>query len=224
MLDNIDQECGSLGRFRRFSGIVVKGVMPTLLVMIILSGIVTLPVSPMPWFDEVYIASVTESFLETRKLALGINPLRDTQELTYGPVFFFLQATCFNVLGVGAVQSRLVGFLAGIGIAFLLYRLLRSWELPKHFCLVAMTLLLSDYAFGRGMYSGRMDLVATFLLMLAVLVIETTRDRHLVGLAVAGVVSGLAVLTTPTSVYAEKLVARDRFSIRINRDKRIQRT
>ena len=182
--------------------VLQRNAIAAVISVVIASGLATLPISPMPWFDEVYFASITESYLDTGEFKLGINPLRAKQELTYGPIFFFIQGVSFQLLGFGVFQARLPGFISGLGIALLMHRLLRGWGVSKGLASSVVITLLADYMFGRGMHSGRMDLIAVFFVFVSLLMIDRIGERAAFGFAFAGIFSGLAVLTTPRICFA----------------------
>ena len=170
--------------------------------LVIISGFMTLTRSPMPWFDEVYMASIGDSLKNEGRFDLGVNPLRTEPEYVYGPIYPLLQAASFHFLGTNAIGARLPSFIAGIGISILLCALLRCWQVPKAFCGWGAVLVLSSYMFGRGMYSGRMDLVAVFFLFITLFLLEQSRANGVWVIGLAGVSCCAAVLTTPRIAFA----------------------
>lgn len=168
-------------------------------------GLVTLSRSPIPWYDEVFMASISESWLASGKFSLGINELHTEEIVTYGPVYFYLQGNLFHSLGMNIYTVRLPGFLAGIGIVYITFVLLRHWAIARKSALLFCLILSMDHMFGRGMYSGRMDLIAILMILLGLhaLQLSLARGRHvkILLLCVAGVLAGLSCVTTPRVIF-----------------------
>jgi hypothetical protein len=168
-------------------------------------GMTTLSRSPLPWYDEVFLASVSESWVSSGEFTLGINKLRTNEILVYGPVFFYIQGCLFNFFEMNIYTVRLPAFIAGIGIVCVSFSLLRKWEVPtglaKAFCLA----LAMDHMFGRGMYSGRMDLVALFMVLLALRVLQFAVAKpakvQTCLLCAVGLLAGISCLTTPRVIF-----------------------
>lgn len=64
------------------------------LLLIIAYHLFTLEIQPLPWFDEVYFASIADNFINNGSLVpeIGSYARNGRPALTYGPVYFFLQA------------------------------------------------------------------------------------------------------------------------------------
>ena len=168
-------------------------------------GLATLSRSPVPWYDEIFMASISESWLASGKFSLGINELHTEEIFTYGPVYFYLQGNLFNAFGMNIYTVRLPAFLAGMGVVCITFFLLRSWAIPRYSALLFCLILSMDHMFGRGMYSGRMDLIAILIISLALCALRLSLTKRLRTqlplLCVAGVLAGLSCLTTPRVIY-----------------------
>ena len=168
-------------------------------------GFATLSRSPIPWYDEVFMASISESWLASGKLALGINELRSEEILTYGPVYFYLQGNLFRLFEMNIYTVRLPGFLAGVGVVCITFSLLKQWGITSKSARVFCLILSMDHMFGRGMYSGRMDLIAILMILLALYALQSSHTTPLRKqtclLCLAGALAGISCLTTPRVIF-----------------------
>ena len=168
-------------------------------------GLATLSRSPLPWYDEVFLASISESWIASGKLALGINKLRTEEILVYGPAYFYLQGSLFNLFEMNIYTVRLPAFLAGGGIVCVTFFLLTQWGISEKSARVYCLILAMDHMFGRGMYSGRMDLIAILMILLALYALQysltTPLRKQICFLCMAGALAGISCLTTPRVIF-----------------------
>jgi Dolichyl-phosphate-mannose-protein mannosyltransferase len=172
------------------------------LIVIMILTIVLLPISPLPWYDEVDFASITRSFALTGKLICAANDLYFTQPHTevlyYGPVYFVLQSFIVKAFGFGMLQMRWLNFVAGIAclpLFFQLYRRLLNRRLDNSARLFFAVLMLADYTYFQDMHSARMDLVALCFLLSGLVVVDSHSKAS--RFAVSGLLIGLGLLCTP---------------------------
>ncbi len=176
-----------------------------LLILIILGyllyNFLTLAISPIPWFDEVWFASITHSFITKGKFLLEICPLRtDKEVLAYGPVYFLLTAASVKLLGFGIFSFRLVNFLFGLANIYVFYNIIKYFIKDRLWVLLTTLLIIFDNIYCSNIHGGRMDSVAIFfcLVSLNALLIDKLKPRNLL---LSGVFAVLAILTTPRSGF-----------------------
>jgi len=157
--------------------------------------------SPLPWFDEVFFASITHSYIENGLFNLSLAPLYNSSEvLTYGPVYFVLNSFIINILGFGIFQFRLLNFLANTSAIFILSLILKKYNIPVKERLLLILIYLLDAMYIINSHSGRMDGVAVFfMLFFTYLVLNYNKNFWI--LPLSGVFFGLAVLTTPRAIF-----------------------
>lgn len=164
----------------------------------------TLPISPLPWFDEVAFASITHNVMSIGKM---IWPEVSEQEefLAYGPVYFYVQHLLMKLLGFGIYSFRLLNLLSGLGLVAILYFMLRHLRFGSYWALLMATLLLFDVIFNQNLHSGRMDLFSFFLGVISYVIFYFPLKNKLLQIylspALSGVVFSLAYLSTPRSIY-----------------------
>ncbi len=156
----------------------------------------TLAYSPLPWFDEIYMAGITKSLITNGTYELATAPsFKSGEVLIYGPVYFALTSTSVKLFGWGAFQFRIINLLFGLGTIFLSALILNKYTNKKRYLLPFITILLLDIMFFMNSHSGRMDCVALFFVILSLffLINYKKKTKYLF----VGFSMGLAVLTTP---------------------------
>ena len=167
----------------------------------------TLIYSPLPWFDEVSFASITNSYLkhhtffeEARIIVLP------QQKLDYGPVYFVMQAALMKLLGFGIFNFRLTGLLFGFVDLFLVYKICRQLKFNDGATVVALMLIALEPNFNQFLHSGRMDFVTLFFFFLSYLsfvkIPGSERAKGTLWALATGVLLAGAILTTPRIIYA----------------------
>ncbi len=167
----------------------------------------TLIYSPLPWFDEVSFASITNSYLkhhtfyeEARIIVLP------GQKLDYGPVYFVMQAAVIKLLGFGIFNFRLTHLLFGFVDLFLVYRICRQLKFTEVATIMTLVLLALEPNFNQFLHSGRMDFVTLFFFFLSYLsFVKVPGSDRLRGALLAlatGVLLAFAILTTPRIIFA----------------------
>jgi Dolichyl-phosphate-mannose-protein mannosyltransferase len=178
-----------------------KILLAALIVTAIL-GVLLLPISPLPWYDEVDFASISRSYAATGKFICSANQLYfnspSTEVLYYGPVYFFLNALVIKAIGFGIVQMRCLNFLAGIAcipMFLTLFRRLTNHAMGRNSMFIFAILMLADYTFFQDMHSGRMDLLALMFLLGGLIIVKP--NASLIRFLLSGALIGVALLTTP---------------------------
>jgi Dolichyl-phosphate-mannose-protein mannosyltransferase len=166
----------------------------------------TLAASPLPWFDEICFTSMTQDYILHHTLFDTSRTVsQNEQVLAYGPVYFFLQSLVARCFGFGIFQFRSLNLLAGIADLAIVYRLCRHLRFSTLAATLVLVLLALDPAFNQDLHSGRMEFVTLFFLLSALLLFVTNSSIYRA--LFAGVLLGLAFLTTPRIVFAFSLFA-----------------
>lgn len=150
----------------------------------------------LPWFDEVFLADITNSLLSDNTYSLNLL-LSPKEVLTYGPVYFYAQKIIVIIFGFGMWQFRLLNLLSGISIIIIILILAKRLNISKlNFCLL-LVMIAFDSRFMFNMTSGRMDLFSLVLFMWGWLLFQNSSQRRYLSIIVAGILSSLSFLTTP---------------------------
>jgi hypothetical protein len=90
-------------------------------IVVVLSTI-TLSKSPLPWYDEIFFADVTNNLIKSGKLELNVIASKEGSPVyIYGFLYFLIQKYLAFDLGISMLQFRLVNFISGILVVFLLF-------------------------------------------------------------------------------------------------------
>ncbi len=170
------------------------------LLLIIAYHLFTLEIQPLPWFDEVYFASVADNFINNGSFVPEIaSYARDGRPaLTYGPVYFFLTGLSMKFFGFGIGQFRIVALLSGLLCVRLTYSIVKS-QIPaeswKYKILIIS--ILTDPFFSLAFHQGRMDLTALCFCLIAIFYFLKGGNSNILVSGIAGV---LSLLTTPRAI------------------------
>lgn len=134
-----------------------------ILIVLIVWHLISINISPLPWFDETVFASVTRSFLINHNFNLSICPLlTKNQILAYGPVYFLLTSLNCKIFGFGLFQIRIINLLfAGFSV-IIITKIQKLLLIRSVYIKYTFLLLIFDVIFIQNAHSGRMDLVALF--------------------------------------------------------------
>lgn len=174
-------------------------------ILFVLYHLFTLDISPIPWFDETFFASITSSYTNSGKFLLSIAPYQYSGELfIYGPIYFWTTSFVTQILGFSIFSFRLTGLIAGFACIFLFYKIMNLY-IEKRILLFLITAAFAlDSLFNSNMHTGRMDSLALFFALLSIyLYLKASIKREYIKspLYAAWVFSGfffsLALLTTP---------------------------
>jgi 4-amino-4-deoxy-L-arabinose transferase-like glycosyltransferase len=183
-------------------GIKIKAVLFLFLALYLAYHLFTLPLNPLPWFDETFFASISKSYAETGRLIPQIaQEMWQGQEIfIYGPVFFFLESISIHLFGFGIFQYRIVPFLFGILTIIAIFSLLKEYCHTKKWPFLAVVAFSLDPFLNLSMHEGRMDLVAAFFMVMSVLCMAKSGRQHThLYYFVSGLFAVLSLLTTPRS-------------------------
>jgi len=175
---------------------------------------ITLSIFPLPWYDETYMAAIGKAFLETGDFTKTLALYTDipTQDLRYGPVYFFFVAFVFKFFGFGIFQYRLISLFAGFWTLWLTYKLFKSEKNSEVNTIALVAFLAIDSFYFRCMHEGRMDLLASgFMLSASLLLLKVITSNELQKIVIwmlsAGILSAISLLTSPRLGFALPFVA-----------------
>lgn len=160
----------------------------------------SLPVSPLPWFDETFFASITNAWVEGRGFQAEVQDLmnRNRDILLYGPVYFWLTAIPVHLFGLDIMSFRMVNVIFGALLLWVFYKMLRQLGVEILIARWLVLLAAMDVIFIQNAHSGRMEMVALFFALNAFWfyfkIRQNPTSTALIWMALAGV---LAFLTTP---------------------------
>lgn len=166
---------------------------PYFFIFLLLYGCVhglTLARSPLPWFDEVFFASLSRNFWEEGTFFVP-NTVIGYEIKLYGFVYFALTGLAQSWAENSVFAFRFVNFCAGMGVAYWLFRSASP-------TLLALCIFLLDPFFALCLHEGRMDLCATLFILLAYTCLQKNSPTQQ---ALAGLFSVLALLTTPRVAF-----------------------
>ena len=173
----------------------------------ILYHFITLIYSPIPWFDEVSLASVTDSYIKngTYYETCRILVIPD-EKLVYGPLFFMLQAFIIKILGFSIFSVRLSSLVFGIIILGMIYKICQHFRFSTAATFVAIAIVAFEPNFNQFLHSGRMDFMTLFFFLLSYLVYIKVANGVNAKTALQGLIIGVllacAALTTPRIIFA----------------------
>lgn len=170
------------------------------ILLIILWHLWSLQYSPLPWFDETFFASITNSFINSKGFQLEICPLQTggVPVLTYGPVYFLLTAIPIKLAGLGIFQFRIISLVFIFMVIILFSKIIRNFGLNKTYQKWLIILIVFDVIIVQNSHSGRMDMVALFFAIFAWWAYLNKRPNQTIfQITIMGLAGVSAILTTP---------------------------
>lgn len=155
-----------------------------LFVLMAIYHLFTLTLFPLPWFDEVYFASIVKSFLSDGLLIPKVVSVvkGDQEALAYGPIYFWLISLWVKITSFSPFNIRIIALLFGVISVYVVSRLTKTlW----------VFLLLLDPFYSICMHHSRMETTAIFFVLITLLLLKN-KNIYLSSLAFS-----LAFLTTP---------------------------
>jgi len=156
---------------------------------------------PLPWFDETYMADIAFSWAKeqrfTRNIALHDAP--PTQELIYGPMYFLLVGTWFDIVGFSFFSYRLFVFLSGLLVWLLTCLAYYRYDNNLRRNLLFAVIFALNPLFNRCLHEGRMDLTALAFMLIAWNIVFLDRENLLrkPPFWISSIALSGAMLTTP---------------------------
>ncbi len=127
---------------------------------------------------------------------LYIQPSLDYVPLIYSPLYFYLSALLAKVIGFGFLPLRLVSFFSTLGCAALIFLIVKKHSADTFASLMAAGSFIATYKIADAWFDlARVDMLALFLALSAMYLVESKTTWHLV---LAGIAISLACLTKQT--------------------------
>jgi 4-amino-4-deoxy-L-arabinose transferase-like glycosyltransferase len=175
-------------------------------IIYVIYHLVTLSYSPLPWFDEISFAGITNSYIKAHTFyqeAISIDT--PGQNSMYGPMFFALQAFIIKLLGWSTFNFRLSNLLFGFINLFMVYKICRYLKFKPHAILITIGILAFERSYNQFLHSGRMDFMTIFFFFASYLVfvqIPAKMGAKWVAYTIgSAVLVSIALLTTPRIIF-----------------------
>lgn len=156
----------------------------------------SLSLSPIPWEDEVYFASVADSFLHGEGFTQPVG--LDQDVFHYGPIYFAMTGLSIWIGGLNPFSFRLVSLIFAFLSGFIIFKILRGRNCGYLISFLAVTAFLIDPLTIFCAHNGRMDIVCAFFILCGILCYEkyanTRRARYLISLSIFFLCSSLTSL------------------------------
>ena len=167
----------------------------------------TLSYSPLPWFDEVSFASITNSYIKAHTFfPEAIDIAVPWQNAMYGPVYFVLQAWVVKLFGLTMFSFRISNLLFGFANLYLIYRICLHLKFRPAATFLTVGILALERSYNQYLHSGRMDSMTLFFFLASFLVFVTITPKHnykwLLPAAATGALLACSALTTPRILFA----------------------
>jgi 4-amino-4-deoxy-L-arabinose transferase-like glycosyltransferase len=166
----------------------------SLITLLLAWNIWSLLYSPVVWYDEVFMASMTNSLLNGNGFALDIES--GQQIFMYGPVYFLLTAFSFLISSVNAFSFRIVNLIFAFLAVFTVYRILGKLKINELIKRLIVLVFLIDVIFIANSHSGRMEFVAVYFTLLC-LFYYLKEKLITIDYCFIALFASLAFLTTP---------------------------
>lgn len=173
-----------------------------LLLSIVVYNLYTLPISPLPWYDEICLADISYNFLKTGKLLSTVTPfyIYNEEVTLYGPLYFYIQSLIVFILGFTAYNFRLLNLISSFLIVFILYKKKYDDKTKTIKNLLIIMLSLSPMYIANS-HSGRMDLFSSLFVFLAFTLLYKDSFLSLKKLFAISALLTLSILITPRVMF-----------------------
>lgn len=179
------------------------------ILLYVIYNISTLQYSPVPWFDEVCHASITESFVKNGIIyeeARNISPDVKQLDLAYGPVYAMLQSVMTSVFGFTIFTFRFTNMFFGLVNLLLIFKICQHLKFKPLATALTLSLIAFDPQFNQFLHSGRMDLIGLFFFLAAYLLFVSNTDnkgvKYIIQSAIVGILLGCSYMTNPRILFA----------------------
>jgi len=162
--------------------------------LLVVWNIYTLRFWPVAWYDEIILASITDSFMNGDGFVLGVE--NGENILTYGPVYFLLTSLSCSIGGFTIFSFRLVNLLFSFLTIVLTYKIMDVFSVRKGIRMAITLLFLIDILYLGNAHSGRMEFVALFFALIPYYLYYTKKDTFIV-ISSSVLVATVAFMTTP---------------------------
>lgn len=165
------------------------------IVLYLLYHLMTLSISPLPWFDETFFLDIANNVANEGQFTYDITPPLSSfgnVVYTYGPVYFWMTGLVIKIFGIGVFQFRLVGLIAILLSAIVLKKILKTnWE-------VFLLIFLFDPLFITASHNARMDSLLILFGLISILFI--LKERSIINISISALAASLTMLTSPRGV------------------------
>jgi hypothetical protein len=191
-------------RSRLFSGAVAGALLAGLLLIsftINLGTIISFP----SWDDEAYMANISFNLAQGHGRIFDMLPGFSGSEVNrYGPIFFALQSFLIRHFGLHDWLFRLPNFASAYLSIGLIALILRGNGIARKWVYIYAIFAILDVSTNRNLVSGRMDMMATLLVTIA-LYLTSLRSPPLqpewLRWPLVGTVAALGFLTSPRALF-----------------------
>lgn len=174
-----------------------------------------IPISPLPWWDDTWFASITKSVLDGEGLLKTIAP-GSSHVLTYGPVYFYLSAAFCSFFGFNIFTFKLFGVIMGLVMSGLLIWFARNHlKFSSAYTYFFAGIFLIDPFFISSILSGRPESTMLVFFLLSVISLfhsfgtelKSQKIKPSFVIPVSAACFSLAMMTTPRIAFAAVPIA-----------------
>jgi hypothetical protein len=158
--------------------------------------LLSLSVSPMPWFDEGVFFNIAHNLLNNGVLEFDFAPPDlplSPKRYSYGPVYFWFTSISMALFGESPFGFRIVGLVFGVGLIISTMHLVGARKLYLIFVLFLIDPLLISAS-----HNGRMDTMAIFFVLVSLRYSPIDlNDKRNLRTAFAALLFAVALLISP---------------------------
>lgn len=118
----------------------------------------------------------------------------DKQSLAYGPLYFLLTGSIFEIFGFGIWQGRVLNMIAGLATVIFMFLYYREKKKSLFISVLLGISFLLDPLLNQTLPSGRMDWLAIVLAFCSIYFMQKDTRRALV---ISSILAAASILTTP---------------------------
>jgi hypothetical protein len=164
--------------------------------------IITISISPLPNFDEVFFTSIADNYSNdfTFSTSIGSLPGQKTSEvLVYGPLYFMALGNIIKYFGLNIFVGRSISLFSGFLLLFFFIFFLKKTSKKTFFIYLFVLLFITDSRIFTSMHSGRMDLFCIVFFLMAIYIIWNF-DNFFMS-SIAGILLAISYLITPRIIF-----------------------
>jgi len=135
----------------------------TFFIFWLLYHLVTIPIAPLPYLDEIFFVNISDQLNKFNSLSLQLSSLpseKPVSILYYGPVYFYLQSFVISNFGLNIFTVRFLSFFFGVlvllSFTFFTFKKIKY----PYLVLLLFCICATDMKFNANLHSGRMDFLA----------------------------------------------------------------
>lgn len=158
---------------------------------------------PLPWFDEVHFAGISKSLATDGSLkSYFLTATKgEMNSVSYGPVFFTLNAFLINLFGFSIYTLRSVTLFFGLMNLLLLYLLSVKFLVQRIIRLGIVFCFGLDAVYSTTLHEARMETLVTFFVLLSLTVFYLSDWKEVKKVVVIALLLVLCFLTSPRSFF-----------------------